>query len=267
MMVRRARKPAEGELTGSLAVGMRKRVAGHLRANLVGYVALFAALGGTSYAATQLAPGSVTTRSLANGAVTHAKLSANSVGANDLIKRSLTAADFRPGALLNALSGLKGAGGRGGLKVTAGAKGAVGPAGPPGADGNSSIVMRARGSGTTTGPHGASTPVPLSGASWTQDANDVNLLTGSMTITIPSSCTGSFGNGVVLSVDGVPNTFALAPTSPASSTVTMPLLVSEVMEPGASTTHQLTAKLANSCTRSGEDFSVSNVKVDVVSFH
>jgi hypothetical protein len=78
---------------------MRKRVAGHLRANLVGYVALFAALGGTSYAATQLAPGSVTTRSLANGAVTHAKLSANSVGANDLIKRSLTAADFRPGAL------------------------------------------------------------------------------------------------------------------------------------------------------------------------
>ena len=31
--------------------------------------------------------------------------------------------------------------------------------------------------------------------------------------------------------------------------------------------HELTAKLANTCTKSGEDYTVSNVKLDVVSFH
>jgi hypothetical protein len=39
------------------------------------------------------------------------------------------------------------------------------------------------------------------------------------------------------------------------------------MEPGASTQHTITAKLGNSCTKSGEDYTVSNVKVDVVTFH
>jgi hypothetical protein len=229
----------------------------------VGYVALFAALGGTSYAAVTLAPGSVTTNSLAPGAVTHAKLSAGSVGDNNLIKRSLTAADFKRGSLLNAL---KGAGGRSGLKGATGPSGGAGPVGPPGANGNASVVMRGRGSGTITAPHGASTDVPLSGTSWTQGANDLNLITGSMSIGIPKTCTGSFGNSLVLSIDGVPNTFALAPTSPASTTVTIPAVVSDLMEPGGTAQHQLTAKLANTCTKSGEDYTVSNVKIDVVSF-
>jgi hypothetical protein len=257
---------------------MRNRIAGHLRANVVGYLALFAALGGTSYAAVRLAPGSVTTSALANGAVTHSKLAPGSVGAKDIVKRSLSAAVFKPGALLAAVKGASGskggangskggAKGSGGLNGGAGSQGIAGPVGPAGADGSASVVMKGRNTRTVTAAHSASTDVPLSGATWTQGANDVNLITGSVQLGIPATCTGSFGNALSIYVDGVANTFALAPSAPASSTVTVPFLVSELMEPGASGSHTITAKLANSCTKSGEDYTVSNVKVDVVTFH
>jgi hypothetical protein len=36
------------------------------------------------------------------------------------------------------------------------------------------------------------------------------------------------------------------------------------MEPAAATQHTVTASFANSCTKAGEDYGVSNVKVDVV---
>jgi hypothetical protein len=67
-----------------------KRLSKHLRANAIAYLALFVALGGTSYAAInlpahsvgtrQLRDGSVTSRKLANGSVTPAKLDGHSVG-------------------------------------------------------------------------------------------------------------------------------------------------------------------------------------------
>ena len=53
---------------------MIQRLLTHLRGNAVAYVALFVALGGTSYAATALPRGSVGNRQLRNGAVTPAKL-------------------------------------------------------------------------------------------------------------------------------------------------------------------------------------------------
>jgi hypothetical protein len=129
------------------------------------------------------------------------------------------------------------------------------------------VALRARGTGSVTAAHGSSVNVPLTGASWTQAGNDPNLIAGSFTIEIPASCTGSFGNSIVISVDGVPNTFAAAPTFPANTTVTVPVVVSEIMEPGADTQHTITAKLANSCTKSGEDYVVTDSKIDVVNFH
>jgi hypothetical protein len=127
--------------------------------------------------------------------------------------------------------------------------------------------VKAHGGGAVTAPHGASTDVPLSGASWTQGAGDVNLITGSVDIGIPATCTGSFGNALSVLIDGVPNTFAVAPTAPASTTATIPFVISEVMEPGAGKQHTVTAKLSNSCTKGGEDYTVNNVKMDVLSFH
>jgi hypothetical protein len=242
---------------------------------MVAYLALFTALGGSSYAAVTLAPGSVSSRALAKGAVTHSKLAAHSVSEGNLAKSQLTASDFKPGALQSALGlkpGAKGANGAagglggGGAKGQAGPTGAPGSQGAPGHDGSSSVAMRARGTGTVTAPHGSGTTVPLSGGTWTQAGGDLNLITGSVTLQIPQACTGSFGNAVVMSVDGIPNTFALAPTAPANTTVTIPLVVSEVMEPGATTQHTLTAKLQNSCTKSGEDYVLTDAKIDVVNF-
>jgi hypothetical protein len=50
------------------------KVLGHLKSNIVAYLALFVALGGTSYAALSLPANSVGTKQLRNGAVTPAKL-------------------------------------------------------------------------------------------------------------------------------------------------------------------------------------------------
>src|SRR6476646_8749340 len=148
---------------------MTTRIVRYARGNVVGYLALFIALGGTSYAAVRLAPGSVTNRALAAGAVTHSKLAANSVGANDVIKHSLTAAAFKPGAIgvVKGGIGANGPAGPGGAVGPAGPSGRVGPAG---ADGSASIVVRARDTGSVTAPHGTSTNVPLSGGTWTQGA-------------------------------------------------------------------------------------------------
>jgi hypothetical protein len=261
MSTSRERKLPVGESTDP---SMSHRIIGHLRGNAVGYVALFAALGGTSYAAVNLDPGSVNSAAIARGAVTHSKLAARSVTAANLVKHSLTAEVFKAGTLKTGANGNSGGAGPTG---PGGANGKAGPTGPAGADGNASVVMRSQGGGSVTAPHGAATDIPLSGATWTQGPNDLNLIAGSVTIKTPASCTGSFGNSVLLSVDGIPTTFGVAPNAPVSTTVTVPIAVGELMEPGASTPHQITAKLANSCTKSGEDYTVSGAKLDVLSFH
>jgi hypothetical protein len=165
-------------------------------------------------------------------------------------------------------AGTAGPGGTGpaGPAGPAGPTGVAGPAGAAGAPGNGAVQIRATGSGSVSAPHGASTSVPLSGGSWTQAAGDLDLVVGSVTLQTPATCTGSFGNALVINVDGNATTFAIAPTAPASSTVTMPIAVAGIMEPGASASHSVTASLANSCTKAGEDTTVSNVKLDVVKF-
>ena len=55
------------------------RILNHMRDNLVAYIALFVALGGTSYAAFSLPAGSVGTRQLRNGAVTSSKIANASI--------------------------------------------------------------------------------------------------------------------------------------------------------------------------------------------
>jgi hypothetical protein len=55
------------------------RIIDHVRGNLVAYLALFVALGGTSYAAVQLPAGSVGARELKNRSITAAKLNPASI--------------------------------------------------------------------------------------------------------------------------------------------------------------------------------------------
>jgi hypothetical protein len=191
--------------------------------------------------------------------VTHAKLARNSVTSLNVRPGTLTGSDFKSGTLVGgAVKGPKG------TKGDTGGAGAAGAPGPQGLPGGASVGLRPRFSGSINAPKGSSTSIPLTGNTWTQVANELDLITGSMTVQIPSSCTGSFGNALVLSVDGTATTFAIAPTAPASGTVTMPFNVGTVTESAQAAPHTVTAALGNSCTKDGENFTVSDVKLDVI---
>lgn len=110
------------------------------------------------------------------------------------------------------------------------------------------------------------TPVTLIDNTWTQGANDLQLIAGTVRLTIPAKCTGSFGNALTLMVDDAPITFATAPTEPAGTTMTLPFLVGTLSEPGQEATHTMTAKFGSSCTQEGEEFKVEEIKVDVLTF-
>jgi Collagen triple helix repeat (20 copies) len=86
-------------------------------ANVMASVALFVALGGTSYAAATLAKNSVKTGQIRNGAVKTVDLGKNAVTGGKVKDGSLLANDFGPGQL------------------PAGEKGPQGPQGPQGAQG------------------------------------------------------------------------------------------------------------------------------------
>jgi hypothetical protein len=231
----------------------------HLRQNIVAYVALFVAVGGTSYAAVRLKPGSVTSAALARRSVTHAKLGANSVTSFNVKAGSLSSSDFKSASLVDSAGA--GAAGKAGLK---GDKGDPGPQGPAGAAGGATTTFRTRAANAVNAPHGASTAVPLAGDSWTQAAGELNLVAGVIKVQTPASCTGSFGNALVISVDGNPTSIGIGPTVPASSSVTVPIAIGTLMEPAAATPHRLTASFGNSCTKAGEDFAVSDVRLDII---
>ena len=61
---------------------MRHQLVGHLKGNVVAYLALFVALGGTAYAATQLPANSVGSRQIRNHSITPVKFDRATIGAN-----------------------------------------------------------------------------------------------------------------------------------------------------------------------------------------
>jgi hypothetical protein len=246
------------------------RFGAHLGGNAVAYLAIFVALGGSSYAAVQLAAGSVNSAALAKGAVTHAKLASNSVTSANVSDGSLTPSDFVAGTFLQGIkgdAGATGAQGLEGLDGIVGSKGdigAQGAQGPRGRDGSASIAVQARLANSVTAPHGATTAVPLASATWTQSAGQLDLIAGTITLTVPSSCTGTFSNSLVISVDGQATTLAAAPTFPAGTSATLPVVIGSLSEPDSDTPHTMTAALANGCTKSGEDYAVNGAKLDVI---
>lgn len=94
---------------------MVRRMLRHLRLNTVAYIALFVALGGTSFAAVQ------------------AKLPRNSVGTLQVINGSLLKKDFKANQLPKGAAGPAGA---------AGAAGSAGATGPAGAAGATNVTVR-----------------------------------------------------------------------------------------------------------------------------
>jgi hypothetical protein len=121
---------------------------------MVGYLALFVALGGTSYAATSLSAGSVGTRQLRDQAVSTSKLADGAVNSAKVQNHSLLASDFQAGQLPPGSAGARGATGLAGpqgLKGDTGAPGAKGDTGAPGAKGDAGAPGPAGSNATING--------------------------------------------------------------------------------------------------------------------
>ena len=99
-------------------------------------LALFVALGGSSYAAIQLSKNSVKSKQIKDGQVKNADLAADSVEAAKVADGSLSAADFAPGQLPAGAQGPKGATGPQGVQGIQGVQGAEGDPGDPGDPGS-----------------------------------------------------------------------------------------------------------------------------------
>jgi hypothetical protein len=93
-------------------------------ANVTATLALFVALGGSSYAAIALPRNSVGSAQLRKGAVTGSKIRSGSITAGKVKQHSLLASDFEAGQLAAGPAGLRGAQG------PTGEQGPPGPAGP-----------------------------------------------------------------------------------------------------------------------------------------
>lgn len=122
-----------------------KRLFGSTRyANVVATMALFVALGGTSYAAIVLPANSVGTREIKRNAVTGSDIKREAVTTDKVKDGSLTGKDFKAGELPTGAPG------------ATGATGATGPAGPAGAKGDTG----AKGDRGATGVPGFPSVVP-----------------------------------------------------------------------------------------------------------
>src|SRR5215212_8834246 len=71
-----------------------RKLTRHLRGNAVAYLALFVALGGTSYAASQL-----TGDDIRNSSLTGADIASSSVKGGDIVNSSLAGRDIKDGTL------------------------------------------------------------------------------------------------------------------------------------------------------------------------
>lgn len=103
-------------------------------ATAIATLALFVALGGTSYAAVALAPNSVGSAQIKPGGVQGSDIADGAVDGDAIKSGSISVADLSKGAM-NGLDGKDGAPGAAGPAGPAGPAGARGPAGPSGAGG------------------------------------------------------------------------------------------------------------------------------------
>jgi hypothetical protein len=117
---------------------MFARLRGRLTfANAVSSIALFVALGGTSYAAVTLSSNSVRSKHIKDGQVKRVDIAKNAVNADKVADGTLLAKDFKPGQFVAGAPG------------PAGSQGAQGPKGDKGATGDPGPLLATLPSGKT----------------------------------------------------------------------------------------------------------------------
>jgi hypothetical protein len=176
------------------------------------------------------------------------------------------------------------------LKGNAGAKGAkgvagpAGPAGPQGKDGSAgasgtTVVDRAR----SVGPTESTNKVqfyPLSSATWSQGANEAELLVGNVKVTAPpeSKCNYNkklYGGHVEVEIliDGAyaASEYIYAEAAEQKAVVKPIYTESSLVDSGAVVAHTMTAKITDNCGASEgtaeRHFTIEAVNVDVLGAH
>jgi collagen triple helix repeat protein len=226
----------------------------HVRRNVVSYVALFAALGGTSYAAVRLPSNSVGPLQISKNAITSSKVR----------DRSLLARDFKAGQLP---AGEPGDTGPAGPQGARGPQGATGAAGTPGSKGDTGSqgpagpvnVLYKRQAGSVTSSNGveiASIALPagkwlLSGSVVADDASTTaDALATCIIGTVGPAPVSSTAEAWLLAHNGgaKPQTLSVQAISDSASAGTATLQCNELIFSGPSIQFSLGSLTATSAT-------------------
>jgi hypothetical protein len=210
-------------------------------ANVVATLALFIALGGSSYATFK-----ITGKDVKNGSLTGKDIKRGSLTGTDIKKASLTGTQLKTHSI--SLNRLKG-------KIAS-------PVPQPMAVSN--VAARPRGGSITSGDPNSLVPYPLTGNTWAQAANETDVVVA--TVDYQASCT----SGIVrLAIDGadvgylsIPKGTGTAPlTTTAANTVALP-------DPGSPTTRSITATLGEDTTGGcgAGAVTANNLKITVFRF-
>ncbi len=237
----------------------------HARANLIGYLALFVALGGTgAYAANTIGSSDVVDDSLLSedvkqGSLTRSDVAASTLTGTYVLDGSLSFHDFALGTITNSR-----------LADSAVNSAKVAPNSLTGDDINDSTLInsrvraRARQTGSTSsGSSNVAVNVPLTGNTWTQSADELDQLGGVAVVSAPGVCTQ--GGGIAFATfeikldDEVIESRLINPSIGEFVRFKLP----SVVGPGAADARTLTATIKDSCTEN-VDFTVSGLKIDVV---
>ena len=229
---------------------MLRRITKHVRTHLVGYLALFVALGGTSYAAIILPKDSVTGVQVKDKSLTGA----------DIKDGSLRKKDFKSGDLP---AGERGPQGPQGVSGAPGQGGNNGSNGSNGSDGHT-VLTRARGQGAMSTSGLIDTPFPLNNATFTQRADQIAIFQGQFSYKAQSACNTGYVVTlptvfVKVLVDGRLLAFGSA-LAFADGTADLSFL--NLFEPGSATSRTITVQISDNCV--DKDVTVSDVKVNAI---
>ena len=115
---------------------------------------------------------------------------------------------------------------------------------------------------------------PLTGHTWPQAAGETQFLFATVQVRLPEACTGAgtnppFGTiGVFVDGHSIGSAYAYFHPSGAGRLQSAGFSFypsSALLGPDAGLTHVLTARVLDSCTETGQDFTFDSLKIDVVS--
>lgn len=227
---------------------MAKRLRRHLQSNIVGYIALLVALGGTAYAAENIGGedirnGSIGSGDIRNGSLKGKDVAANTIQGQDVRNNSIQSQDVGEDSIQ-------------GRDVSEATLSVV------------EIKARARGAGAVDVPH-SEVQYPLSGNQWTQHSDETDEFFGDISLTpIPGSEFCPMQNlQVNLYANGQKAASgSLSGISGGAQTRTLSFLPAKALfEPDSDTDRTLTATLQ---TIPGDFtcFSVSALRINVIGY-